>query len=87
MRSDVPISQTGCLIRDNENRILVMAFKKYKNDNPMCRYPFDDCRLGYCWGWASHVDALAGKGVKTFFTFECFGCEYWDPDNYQVSSG
>jgi len=46
-------------------------YEKYRNANPRCTYPFRAEPLGYCCGWAMHVDG----GTKP----DCETCEFWRP--------
>ena len=46
-------------------------FKKYQNKN--CDYPFSNEPLGYCWGYAHHVDGTVGfKNLDKL----CSKCEF-----------
>jgi len=38
-----------------------MPYKKYKNPDSRCKYPFTNDPLGYCWGFANKVDEKASK--------------------------
>jgi len=49
--------------------------EKYENPDPRCTYPFTPDPLGYCWGYACHVD-----GDPQFKDFNCEGCECWVPE-------
>lgn len=53
-----------------------MSFKKYRNPDPQCTYPFEDCGAGYCWSYAHHVD---GNPKFSDMSKICPGCECWKP--------
>ena len=38
-------------------------YEKYKNKYGWCKYPFEPCGLGYCWGYATSVDNNASEGA------------------------
>lgn len=51
-----------------------MNFKKYRNPNKNCTYPFEDNPLGYCWSYACYIDGDERfKNIKSI----CKGCDYW----------
>ena len=45
----------------------------YKNPDPRCTYPFTCDPLGYCWGYANHIDKTPG-----FEKLNCKDCELWN---------
>jgi hypothetical protein len=50
---------------------MVQMFEKYRNKN--CNYPFSNEPLGYCWGYAHHIDGTAGfKNLDNL----CTKCEF-----------
>ena len=50
------------------------SYKKYKNPDKRCSYPFTNDVLGYCYGFAGWLD-----DTKKVITMQqlCNGCEYW----------
>ncbi len=88
VKRKAPVAQSGVVqLKGSEYRALVYTineekFKKYRNPDPRCTYPFDPSPLGYCWSFAQYVDdGWSGlkrgkeKGMETI----CKGCECWKP--------
>lgn len=56
-------------------------YDKYRNDDKRCHYPFEQCGVGYCWGYATMVD-----GNSKYESVErlCRFCECWeDSPNFE----
>lgn len=51
------------------------TYKKYRNPDKRCKYPFTAEPLGYCWSYANHVD-----GDEKFQDMEaiCKTCDLWE---------
>lgn len=49
-------------------------YEKYRNPDPRCTYPFTPDPVGYCWGYACHVD---GNEKFADMMSRCVGCECW----------
>jgi len=53
-----------------------MPYKKYKNPDSRCKYPFTNDPFGYCWGFALNVDKKATKEeIKKYCNKT--PCEFW----------
>ena len=49
-------------------------FMKYRNPDQRCRYPFTPDPVGYCWGYALHIDGTPGYEDMGS---HCPQCEFW----------
>ena len=47
-------------------------YKYYKKEH--CRYPFEPCPVGYCWGYANYIDE--GETDEEIESHLCKGCEF-----------
>jgi len=50
-------------------------YLKYKNQDARCGYPFEASPVGYCWGFATHIDEKSNP-INFQMAF-CLGCEFW----------
>jgi len=61
-----------------------MPYKKYKNPDSRCKYPFTNDPFGYCWGFALNVDKKATKEeIKKYCNKT--PCEFWKEKWNQIN--
>ena len=64
----------------NKNSGGIMKVKKwsdYKNPDKKCKYPFSQCGVGYCWGYANLYDkAKNKKELKKQAKIYCKTCDF-----------
>jgi len=66
----------------NNKRTKVVHFLKYKNLSKTCKYPFENCGVGYCWGFAKYVDGVESgeeiRNVSDWMRSHCKKCEFYN---------
>ena len=64
--------------------VMKNPYKKYRNPDKNCQYPFTPDPVGYCWGYATLIDNLTCPTCKRIIKPDemivrslCSGCEFW----------
>jgi len=54
------------------------SYEDYKNKDKRCKYPFEPCGVGYCWGYASLFDESKNmEELKEKLKTYCIKCEFY----------